>query len=518
MPNISIPTVGLNSAAIRPAILDIVRQVKEITKIPMDSRVSFVGELEAAYQKGSALTQDTTDRLDLPFSDKVTIEVQSEFNEANVLSTAVRQAEHAPVFIDNALGILIKPIYGKLDFTINFIFRSESENDGINWRNAIKTHISMMRDVNIHDITYHYVIPKEYVYILAEIHRLRENVDPYGEDLETYLSTHSTTRMTAISNQTGSQRELGVAEKQIRILGLYDFTISPEKQSRDEVGSAWATTFSYRVSFDMPVMVNMEYPIMIHNQMLEYPYISDEKSYDLDQVDKRYSLSTGYLSHFESNVQTDQALARTQVVRIPVFDEFVPTSQPHATQPMFTAMCSIDEADKKSLLNLKELGDFQLDPDVVEFLKEEYGYLTLPYKSIFHISLYKWSALSTDKTIYVDNQLNVKSREDLSLRVNHRVVFSAVTDISMIDKAGLKRLKRYPVAAVKALKAIGVTKTALKYIAHQINFLTLLPDLPDTGISLPAYHQQLYQFNTVNSAYIIARDGFRSAWIEDAPR
>lgn len=518
MPNISLPTTEVNSSVIRPAILDIVRQVKEITKIPKDARVSFVGELEAAYQKGSAMTQGTGDRVDLPFTDKVTIEVESEFNETNVLSAAVRQTEHAPIFNDPSLGVVIKPIYAKYDFSINFTFRSDSETDGSNWRNAIKSHISMMRDVNMHDITYHYVVPKEYVAILTEIHRLRENVEPYGDDLETYLSTHSTTRMTAISNQSGSQRELGVAEKQIRILGLYDFNISPPKQSRDEAGSAWNTTFTYRVSFDVPVMVNMNYPIMIHNQMLTYPYIDDETSYNLDNVDKRYSLGTGDLSHFESNVDTDKAMKRSQVVRIPVFDEFVPTSQVHATQPMFTALCSVDETNKKILLNLKDLGDFSLDPDVIKFLTEEYQYLTLPYKSIFHISLYKWSALSTDKRIYVDSQLNVQARDDLSLRANHRVVFSAVTDISMVDRKALFRLKNHREAAIKVLKAIGVTKTALKYMAHQINFLPLLPDLPDVGISLPAYHQQLYQFNTVQTGYIISRDGFRSDKIEDAPR
>lgn len=518
MPNISIPTPEVNSATIRPALIDIISQVKDITRIPKDARISFVGELEAAYQKGSLMTQTNNEGIDLPFSDKVTIEVSSEFNESNVLSTAVKQAEHAPVFNDPAIGVMVKPIYGKMDFTINVIFRSESQTEGMNWRNAIKTHISMMRDVNLHDITYHFLIPKEYTYILTEIHRLRENVDPYGDDLETYLSTHSTTRMTALSNQSGSQRELGVAEKQIRILGLYDFNISPEKGNRDEAGSAWLTTFAYKVSFDIPMKINMVYPIMVHNQLLTYPYISDEKSYDLDNVDKRYSLSIGLLSHFESNVETDKAMERSKIVRIPVFDEFVPTSRPHATQPMFSALCSVDEQNKKLLLNLRELGDFQLDADVIKYLEEEYSYLTLPYKSIFHLSLYKWSALSTDKRIYVDSQLNVMAREDLSLRVNHRVVFSAITDISMIDIASLKRLKKHKAAAFKVLKAIGVNKAALKYIAHRVNFMPLLPDLPDTGTDLPTYHRQLYQFNTVQTGYIISRDGFSSGRIEDAPR
>jgi hypothetical protein len=253
----------------------------------------------------------------------------------------------------------------------------------------------------------------------------------------------------------------------------------------------------------------MQYPIMVHNQLLEYPYVQEEEAYDLDKHNKSYSISQSCLAHFEVTTELDKVREREQVIKLPSFDEFVPSSQPHAMIPIFSALCSVDENDKKTLLNLNELDTYQIDPDVIELIREEYPYLTLPYKSIFHISLYKWSALSTDKSVYVDNQLNVKAREDLSLRVNHRVVISMVTDVSMLDKPALMRLKKFRKAGRKALLAINVSTGDLKLIAQKVNLLSLVPELADTGDSVQSLQRSYIKFNTVNASYVITSNNHK---------
>lgn len=499
-------TPELNSAVIRPAILDIVRQVQEITKISKDSRILFTGDIEVGIQRGSDMSaaSNERDRTGLSYGDQIQIEIDSTYNEGNVSSTAVRQAEHLPIFSDDNLGILIKPIYSKNDYVINFKFRSQSSTEGKRWRDSIRTHMSMMRDVNLHDINYHYLIPGEYIYILKELHRLRELEAPYGDDFDSYLVAHSSTKLTTISNQTGTQVGIGVREVQMRILGLFDFEIAPEKgELENNTGSAWTTSFSYKVSFDVPIAVNMQYPIMVHNQLLEYPYVQKEGSYDLDNHSKSWTQSLGDLSHFEITTELDSITKRKSIVYIPSFDEFVPSSQPFATQAVLSALCSVDVDDKTILLNLNDLADYALDEDVMEMMKEEYPYLTLPYKSIFHLSLYKWSALSTDRSIFVDTDLNIRSREDLSLRVNHRVVLSMVTDLTMLDRAALLRMKKYRKAGRKALLAIGVSTGHLKLIEQKCNLLSLVPELPDTGGSIAEQRQGYVQFNTVQNGFII---------------
>ena len=507
MPKISLMTPELNSAVIRPAILDITKQIQELTGIPKDSRILYVGEIGASYQKGSTLSDSPNerDRTGLSFGNQVSIEIDNDYNEANVNSTAVRQPEHIPVFNDDKLGILIKPVYSKNDFTITFKYRSESETAGLRWRDSIRMHISMMRDINLHTVKYHFMIPPEYIYILKELHRLRENVAGYNEDFDTYLAAHATTKFTAISNQSGSHVRLAIADTQMRIEGLFDFQIAPAKGERDDRnGSAWTTSFTYKVSFDVPIASNMEYPIMIHNQLLEYPYLDYEESYDLDKHNKSWTQSLGYLSGFEATNELDKVIKRSTVVRVPHFDAFVPTSSVFASQPVLSALCNVDTATPRLLLNLKELGDVGIDTDVLEMFSEEYPYLTKPYKSIFHLSLFKWSALSSDKHISVDSALNVICSEDLSLRDNHRVVLSMITDISLLDKPALLRLKKYRKAGRKALLAIGVSRGQLKLLEQKCNLLSLVPELPDTGNSIAELRNSYIQFNTVQSSFVIS--------------
>jgi hypothetical protein len=390
MPNISLMTPELESAIIRPSVLDIVHQLQDILKIPKDSKILYVSELESSYQRGSTMTQsniDERDRTSFPYGNQITIEVENTYNESDILSTAVRQVEHLSIFKDPNLGIIIKPIYSKNDFTITFKYRSASITEGKKWRDDIRMHISMMRDVNLHDITYHYLIPPEYIVILTELHRLRETVAPYNQSLETYLAAYATTKITAISNQTGTNVGLGVAETQMRIVGLYDFNIAPEKGTRDGDASAWETSFTYKVSFSVPIAVNMSYPVMIHNQLLSNDYIDTTGSYNLDNHLQANSDSFNYMSRFEANVPLDRHMVSYRPIVIPSFDEFVPNSKPYGTQILVTALCSVDLADKKILLNLNELDSYTFDADVMEFIKQEYPYMTAMYKPIANSQL-----------------------------------------------------------------------------------------------------------------------------------
>lgn len=507
MPNISIMTPEVEDSVIRPSILGIINQLKEVTGIPKETKVLYTDYLRAGFQRGSAMNQqveDSKDRTSFSFGDQLAIEVKQSYEEGNVNSTAVKTPEHIPIFDDSRIGVFIKPIYFKYNFSIAIRYRSKSPSDGKRWRDAIRLHRSNMRDILLHDIEYHYPFPTEALNILTVIHELREKVDGYGESLVDWLAANSTTRFTSVVNQAGKQSQLVVAEKQMRVLGQYDFNIAPEEGEPDSEGRAWTTTFNYNVSFDVPVAVNMKYPFMIHNQLIPEPYASYNQAYDIEQSNKAYSNSLGALSHFESTSQLDKIKDRTNIVRIPEFDEFLPTSKVHGTQPIISVLCEVDPDNKKILLNLKELGDYSIDSDILEFLKGEYSYLTLPYKSIFHISLYKWTALSSDKRIYVNEDLDVLAHDDLSLRINNRVMVSIVSDITYLDRDALLRLKRHKSAANKILKAIAINRGTLNLVAHKVNLNSIIDGIPESGINLRQLQKAYYQFNTVNTSMILA--------------
>src|ERR1035437_1242646 len=127
MPNISLIVPAVEQSVLRPIIIDIVNQLKNITKIPSDSLILFPGDIEKTYQPGSTIDKPTEDRSRFLTNNMVHIEVDEDYNHDAVLSTAVTRPEHIPIFIDQKLNTIIRPVYSPMTVSISFKFRSKSK-------------------------------------------------------------------------------------------------------------------------------------------------------------------------------------------------------------------------------------------------------------------------------------------------------------------------------------------------------------------------------------------------------
>lgn len=457
MPNISIVVPEVQQSVLRPVVLDIVRQLEAITKIPKDSVILFPGELNKMYQPGSGIQESDTDRTQFLTNDIVQIEVEEDFHKDSVLSTAVSRQEQLPVFCDDQIGVTIKPVYVTTEISINFKFRSKSKTTIQRWRDDIRMRTSMARDINLHQITYHYLIPGEMQNILYEIHKLRETVEPYGEEFGDYLINNSSTRLTQVSNQSGSIAELGISETQMRIVGYFDFEGYPDKPEHEEENDTWVGTFAYKLTYEKPVACNMSYPVMIHNQILSTKFRpAKQDTYNLDNHLQSYSLSINAFNYFEAQNQIESYVDLNAAITIPDFDEFIPEDIIPGTVNIFNALCQLTSTDKKTLINLTELGDITLDRDIIDFLlQSEWPFIYKTYQSILQVNIYRSMTLMSQEFCTVKSNLDICATNDLNIRQNHRVRFSVVCDLSLLNPDALARLKKFPKALVKILKAVN---------------------------------------------------------------
>lgn len=512
MPKLYLPVPEIEKSITRPVVLDIVRQVKEITGIDKETKEVFIGDARSALQAGSAVGSDILNNTNIAASKQLFIEVSETYNENYLGTMAIAQAEQIPIFIDNNLGIVLKPIYASKVFEISVRYRNPSKTQAKAWRDNIYMHVNQLRDVNLHTATYHYSIPNGFMVLLQELHRLRENVEGYNEDFDTYFMTNVTKRITEATTLVGSAKEFVVPEQQIRIQGIFSFTEAPEKEQMGGDANMWISEFTYRVTLDVPVGVHMFYPIMVHNQLLDEKYIP-KPAEDDDKHDKAFSRSLSALHRFEVPVDIQRAKPYEDTIRIPQYDDWKPDNSPPGLYPVISALCELLPDNKKLLLNLSELGDYELDSELLEFFRQgEYRYLTKPFKSMFHLSYYRFKFLSTHQETHLDADLNFTTTEDLSLRNNHRVVFSMMTDVNGVDPACLKRLKRYPNLLRKTLKAIKVTRAQLIRLSPIVDLTGYMKDLPNTGMSVQEAWNKFPIFHTVLSSDVTARR------MKDAPK
>lgn len=457
MPNVNVALPETSQTILRPAVLDIVKQVQEITKIDPNSKIQFPGDIQTMQTAGTEVGT-VQNRSAIFGSDKYTfIEVEEDYDLDGLGSTSVDGKGNYPVFLDEKLGVSLSPIYASYKVTINFKYRCPSKTEALKWRDDMRIRVSQMRDINLHNITYTYFLPLELLVLIKIIYETREKYLGYGQTFQEYFISNSSDRLKLISDTVGKDTRLGIAETQGRIQGIYGFEGMPEKPERDDSNGSWTISFSYNFTYDKPIGCNMIYPIMVHNQLLPIGYTHYyNKSVDLDKINKEVRGSKVALFAFESDTIMNTSINPLPYIRLPEFDDYVIPGTPRGTGTAIMALCEVDTNDKKTLLNLNELGSLVMDKDILQFIKEvEYPYICKLYKSIINISLYRNKQPTYTTTIDSDNLLNIKAVNALDLRNQYRVRIAIVTDLTMLPKQAIDRLKRYPKAFVKLIGAIN---------------------------------------------------------------
>ena len=238
MPKITLPIPETSASCTRPVVVSIVKDLIDMTGIPKDVNIFYPGDSEKAFQPGSDIATHQTGINTTPFSSRIQIEVDENYEMDRLLSTAVYQTENLFIFRDDRIDTFIKPVYSSADITINFKYRAIDKTSAMRWRDDIRTRVGMMWDMRMHEVSYHYLIPPEFLVILKELHRMRENVYPYGETYDQYFQANITKNATVFTTLAGTHAAWGIAEKQLRIMGYFDFEGVPEQGSKEDDGDS----------------------------------------------------------------------------------------------------------------------------------------------------------------------------------------------------------------------------------------------------------------------------------------
>lgn len=456
MPIINIALSDTLETIERPIIFDIIRRIEDLTGISSKTQIRFYGEgTQTAPQWNSTLNKDKDLNNLYPLIDNIFIEVEENYDANRMLSMAVESLENPLIFNDEALGIYIKPVRSPTDVTITFKYRARDRNVAMRWRNEVRTKTAKNREINMHNISYSYHLPEPYLDILSSIWNLRNNIAGYGDTFESWFYKHMTNKITVVSNLAGKQEILAIAEKQVGIQGLFDFEGVPDKPEKDGDVNMWTISFTYKFKYDKPINTVFNYPIVIHQQLLEERYRFQAHPYCLQEQWKQYSLSGKDFAYFNADNQTVRSIAN-RGLDIPAFDTFYPQTVLTSTLRVFTVLTNISPSNRTSLFNLADLGDFNLDADILNFLRSsEYQYCTLTYQSIFQLNLYEDIYLQYGTILSVDADLNVIATAPLDLRKTYHVRLSIVSDISLLSLAAIARLKESPFAMAKIVAAIN---------------------------------------------------------------
>lgn len=521
MTKLFMPIPESNESTTRPVVFGVTRDILQMTDLPEDTYIFYPGDLEKGMQPGSQLEQEAGINM-MPFINRVFIEVEENYEMDRMLSTAVYQSENLYIFRDDLIETSIKPVYSSADITINFKYRAVDKTSAIRWRDNIRTRVAMSWDMRLHELEYHYLIPPEFLVILNEIHRMRENVDGYGDTYDKYFNDHVSKKATIFTTLAGTQGAWGIAEKQLRVVGYFDFDTVPELGAKEDDADTWTISFSYKFKYDKPIACVMFYPLMVHNQLVAQNYRPDPIADNPNPLEDKIYARTLSSLNFSMFEKTNQDLLNWRGIAIPSYDDFFPSCIPDNTSRVFTALVNIDTTNPKFLLSLKHLGGITINPIILDFLLGELPYIFKVNLSVFNISFYRSIELQNNDVLTIDNDLNIFSVNELSLRDYYHIRFGIAIDLSLLSQAAKDRLRNNAAALLLILNEIDPSLAANGLLPKVLgnNYVTRT-DFNNTldmmkgteGKSLNSNrnidytsNNQIYQFNTVQTLSIIAEE------------
>jgi len=505
VPKVIFPIASLRESVTRPVVFDIVRQVMEWSGIPNTTKIQYDGETDRNKQPGSSVGVDEEFNA-FGTDPKWYVELDETAQATRILSTAVYYDDNPHVYYDDKIRAYIKPVYVPVDARLSITHRFTDHDSAQRWIDGMRTMISANRESRLFTVTYSYLIPKECMALVKELHRLRENVAGYGQDLDTYIKEKFTKKATIVTNAIGNNPEWAIAETQGEVVGYFEIEGEPEKGTKDSDHSGWNVNFSFLFKYDRPESCEIEYPLMIHNQLLSSKYRPTEAPAQVNNYQSNYSISSRALASMRSTRSPSKH--GLPGISIPSFDEFIPAEIPPNTLRLVTALTSIDQDNPLALMTLTDFDDYKLTPEVLSFLNTEYPYLCKLDRSIFNVCVYRFENLLDFDRVEVDSNLMVRLKYTPSLRDMYHVRISVHKNPVMLNQEAKDRLRNNYTVAKQVIEA-------LKPDIH--TRLVIGPPLPGNVMTRKDFNNALeliddeitrnktnsvYQFNTVMSLLI----------------
>lgn len=456
MATVTMTLPDIRQSVFRPIVIDVVGQVKSWTKIAEDVPVFFVNKAGQLATAGSTLDDDKSRLMRAQTLRRVEISATEVYAEDQQITDISGKKGNVQVFTDRQLDMWIAPGYTSSKVTIDIEFKTQSEEEAERWRNDVTTRYIQGRYSLEHQITFSFNLPAPVWNLLHEVWSKREAIGGYGDTFEEYLNKCGTNRMILISNETNSARQLTVSEKQDRIQGYFSFTNDPEKAEYNREDGLHTVKFSYSFVYQRPNTVDMHYPIIVHQQLLRDKFIDfvNKRIEPDDRAVHRSQFLWG-MKQFEHQELMKIIKPQHAYMRIPSVDDF-PLDYAFPGTAIFLLVLLEQPEAQKFAFNLRELGDIVIDEDILDFIeKEEYQYIGVPGKSIFHFEVYRNRELMNYPAVEVKSNLDIMLTGEVDVRKEYRARLAVFTDLSFIDRAALERLMKYPKAFQKVFASIN---------------------------------------------------------------
>lgn len=438
MPNVLVPIDVTYESITRRMVHSVVVQIMQRTGLSTKIPIRFYGALGRNYQPGSTIEEDQGEPNQFDTEPVVTVSVTEQYKEDAIINTPVRHQDAQYIFEDRALDILLKPIYSETAVSLEFSYRGRTRADVLRWRDDVKVRAGDGRQANLHELEYQYPVPGYALVVLYHLWSLREAVAGYGETFGEWLRAHMTKQATTLANFNGEKTLLTIKERQVGVQGWFDFT-EPPQEERGEDGTNWTVNFTYNFTYQKAISTNFLYPLVVHNQLIDDRFYSQEKPYDpYDRPRYQGDVRFSYDTVAEMYRKPSDPLGG---MRFPEFDEWTPECVPNATTSLINWLMQVEQPDPTMLLNLPDMGEWVFDEGFLDFLRQEYPYVSRRGQSFVTFTLFENLLPISEPCLVMDENLILRSSSPMDLRSVYHLRLGLITDYGLFTQRAIEAME-----------------------------------------------------------------------------
>lgn len=446
MPEVLIPLQSTEDTILRPVAQSVTKTLLQLLGIPATTRVRYPGAL-GVIQNGS--DSSTHEEISFGNDSRITVTVNEVVSEDGIINNSVSSMDEPPIFLDERLCISVRPVYSLTQLVVSITYRAVTKSSAEAFRADYLMRLGAGRQIYNHGLEYHYLLPAEVERGLAELHKLRELVAGYGDDLDDWYRTCGSPTIASVVGADGRNMVKVVKEYQANSPGTSDFLEPPASQPRDE-GSTWTIEFEHRVYYAKPIGVHFKYPLLVHNQPVPLELIPVMPTKEVP--DEAISRSKTFDAFLVARKRTMDARLPWTMLRVPDYDDWVLYTVPAKTKALVSWMLSVSVEDPTLLFNIDAAG-LTWQPEVLSFIKSEAPYLSVKNGSLLRAVVYSGED-ATLHSIWIDSSGDVRTVNALSMRESYHLVLLADLDYSRLSKRALTAMKKSPVATLNIAAAI----------------------------------------------------------------
>jgi len=444
-----IPINDTDETIVAPSVVSIVNRLKQVFHIDKYAKISLENS-ESPYINDNWSVGDTTNSSNSNAQTSIDVSYSVTYDEANIKTTDVRRNRSKPILYSDETKFKVSVLYIASKLTLTLKIKSKSKNRLATILSDLRVRAISNREVVQHDLVYYYYLQNFFKSLISNFNYNKNTA--YGRigtddcvSNEEYLSGLIDDRFTLLGDMSGSlsRTALGFKEVQRGALGRFTGDMVNNKKTYVKEEGVWETDIEYEVLFKQPMYYDVEY------YQIAYQYRLDESFTQMFSTESKpegyYSKYDNMLSKFNNGNYMKKCLLnlndKYEYLRIPEddFDSNIPF------MIYYTRLLSVNvtlTSNSDILFNVRDIPGFTFADEILTMLEETEGVLAHNiFNSCFYIQLYNFEEQMNDGVVYMDDALNVKLSEDLDKSGIYRVVFSVVTDLSVLMPVARERLK-----------------------------------------------------------------------------